>query len=76
VKDAPVTISRLVDIVAEYEDAQVNAPESEDDTVSFPNILELIDLVVRVIHECEQVTDNFRADLAQFEDELNMRREH
>jgi hypothetical protein len=74
VKDAPATISHLVDLVAEYEDAQVNAPESDDD-LSFPNILELIDLLVGVIHECEEVIDNFRADLAQFEDEINLPRD-
>lgn len=69
-KDAPACICRLVDLVEEYEDAVATAPEPTADQPFFPNTIAMIDLVVRIIHMLEVLTDDFRGDLAQLEDDL------
>ncbi|WP_101437479.1 hypothetical protein [Amycolatopsis echigonensis] len=62
----------LVALVDEYEDAAARGLEHHtgDDTSS--TVLELIDLDVRIIRECERLVDVFRADLADNEDALHL----
>ena len=70
-----IIFARLLDLANEYEDALDKTPEPGEGERAFPNTLELIDLVVRVIHECEHLTDSLRTDLADFEDDINVRRQ-
>ncbi|MET9258538.1 MULTISPECIES: hypothetical protein [unclassified Amycolatopsis] len=61
----------LVALVDEYEDAVARGLEHRSGDAS-STVLELIDLDVRIVRECERLIDVFRTDLAENEDALHL----
>ncbi|PKV97698.1 hypothetical protein ATK30_8693 [Amycolatopsis echigonensis] len=62
----------LVALVDEYEDAVARGLEHRTDDDTSSTVLELIDLDVRIVRECERLADLFRTDLAENEDALHL----